>query len=362
MNVDIYQLLESMRQQGATDLFLSVGVSPTVKIKNNYLPLSFPSLDKEGIKDLIFSTLSEKQQQALLETNECNIALDYEKLGRFRLSAYVQKSRYSAVIRMIDNNIPSLERLQLPPSLNKLIEKKSGLIVVSGPAGAGKSTTLASLLDYRNTHFPGHIICIEDPMEYLHEHKKSIITQREVGTDTASYEIALHNSLRQAPSVLMIGEIRSTEVMSRALHFAETGHLCIATIHANNTYQTLEHIGNFFQDKNRENMLNSLSLSLHAIICQKLLPTIKDDNVVPAVEIMLNSAIIADRIRKGDFVEIPDFIEKSKASGMQTFDQSVIELFKSHKITDTTAIQYANSQNDVRLQIRLSGKDNLTPL
>jgi twitching motility protein PilU len=360
--IDIYQLLESMRKQGATDLFLSVGVVPTVKIKNNYVALPFSALEREGIKDLIFSTLNEKQQQNFLETNECNIALEYEKLGRFRLSAYVQKSRYSAVIRMINDNIPSLDSLQLPPHLNKLVERKSGLIVISGPAGAGKSTTMASLLEYRNANFPGHIICIEDPMEYLHEHKKSIITQREVGTDTASYEVALHNCLRQAPSVLMIGEIRSTEVMSRALHFAETGHLCIATMHANNTYQTLERIGNFYRDKNRDNMLNSLSLSLQAIVCQKLLPTLKDDNVVPAVEIMLNSAIIADRIRKGEFEEIPDFIEKSKTSGMQTFDQAVIELFKANKISDTTAIQYANSQNDVRLQIRLSGKDNLTPL
>lgn len=199
-------------------------------------------------------------------------------------------------------------------------------------------------------------------MEYLHEHKKSIITQREVGTDTASFEVALHNCLRQAPSVLMIGEIRSADIMSRALHFAETGHLCLATLHANNTYQTLERVGNFYQDKNRDNMLNSLSLSLQGIICQKLLPTLKDDNVVPAVEIMLNSAVIADRIRKGEFDEISNFIEKSKTSGMQTFDQSVIELFKAGKISDTTAIQYANSPNDVRLQIRLSGKDSLTPL
>jgi twitching motility protein PilU len=360
--VDIYQFLEAMRTQGAIDLFLSMGIAPTIKVKNNYIPLSFPPLDREGVKEIIFSILNEKQQQSLLETNECNIALEYEKLGRFRLSAYVQKSRYSAVIRMINDKIPSIEDLQLPIYLNKLMEKKSGLIIVSGPSGAGKSTTLASLLEYRNANFPGHIICIEDPMEYLHEHKKSIVTQREVGTDTASYEIALHNCLRQAPSVVMIGEIRSTEIMSRALHFSETGHLCLATIHANNTYQTLERIANFYQEKNRDSMMNSLSLSLQAIICQKLLPTIKGDNLVPAVEIMLNSAVIADRIRKGEFEEVSSFIEKSKAGGMQTFDQSVIELLKANKISDATAIQYANSQNDVRLQIRLSGKDNLTSL
>jgi twitching motility protein PilU len=359
---DIYQLLEAMRTQGATDLFLSAGVAPTVQIKTAYVALPFPVLDRDGIKDLIFSTLNEKQQQTLLETNESNIALDYEKLGRFRLSAYVQKSRYSAVIRMINQHIPSLEALNLPEHLNKMMEKKSGLIIISGPAGAGKSTTLASLIDYRNTHFPGHIVCIEDPIEYLHEHKQSIITQREIGTDTSSYEISLHNCLRQAPTVLMIGEIRSTEVMSQALHFAETGHLCVATMHANNTYQTLERIGNFYRDKNRDNMLSSLSLSLQAIICQKLLPMAKSDNVVPAIEIMLNSAVIADRIRKGEFEEIPDFIDKSKTFGMQTFDQSVIELFKDNKISEATAIQYANSQNDVRLHIRLSGKDNLTPV
>lgn len=353
--MDIYQLLESMRSEKATDLFLSVGAKPFIKIKSQYIPLDAPVLDKESVRNLIFSILTEKQQKILIENNEANIALEYENLGRFRLSAFVEKSRYGAVIRMINQSIPDLASLQLPESLLNLVQYQSGLVLISGPAGAGKSTTLASLLDYRNAHFEGHIICIEDPLEYVHVHKKSIVSQREVGTDTESYEIALHNCLRQAPSVLMIGEIRSQEVMSRALHFAETGHLCLATMHANNTYQTLERVANFYKDMNRENALNSLSLSLKAIVCQKLLPQ-ANHNVVPGVEIMLNTAVISDRIRKGEFESIPEFIGKSETLGMQTFDQSVVKLFKEGKISKETAIHYANSSNDVQLQIKLSGK------
>lgn len=352
---DIYQLLEKMREQGATDLFLNPDIEPIIKVKQNYIKLEFPKPDRETVKNVIFSILKDKQQKTLIEKNECNIAIEYEKLGRFRLSAYLQKSRYSAVIRMINDNIPTLEELHLPDHLKSLIERNSGLVIVSGPAGAGKSTSLAALLDYRNKNFPGHIICIEDPIEYLHEHSKSIITQREVGEDTESYEIALQNCLRQAPSVIMIGEIRTTDVMEKALHFSETGHLCIATMHANSTYQTLERIANFFKDKNRENMLMTLSLSLRGIICQKLVPTIQPNNMVPAVEIMLNTSVISDRIRTGDFSEINEFVAKSQTIGMQTFDQAVIALYKEGKIKEEVAIRYANSENDVRLQIKLSG-------
>jgi twitching motility protein PilU len=352
--IDMHQLLSEMRRKGGTDLFLCPGASPTLKIKQSYEKINVPPLDQEQVKDLIFSLLKEKHQQELLEHNEANVAIEYASIGRFRLSAYVQKSRYSGVIRMINDQIPTLESLGLPPYLNKLIEKPSGLIIVSGPAGAGKSSTVAALLNYRNEHFPGHIICIEDPIEYLHQHKLSIVSQREVGDDTASYDIALQNCLRQAPSVLMIGEIRAPEVMEKALHFAETGHLCIATIHANSTYQALECMANFFRDKNRDNMLMNLSLNLQGIICQKLLPTTTLNNVVPALEIMLYSAAIADRIRRGQFSEISEFISKNKTMGMQTFDQALIELHQAGQITQEMALRYANSENDVRLQIKLN--------
>lgn len=356
-SIDMHQLLAEMRKRGGTDLFLSAGAPPVFKIQQNYETVEMPPLEEEQLKQLIFSILKEKHQKELLEKNEANLAVEYASIGRFRLSAYVQKSRYSAVIRMINDEVPSLEALNLPGDLlRKLIEKPSGLIIVSGPAGSGKSSTVAALIDHRNRHFPGHIICIEDPIEYLHEHHLSIITQREVGDDTASYEIALQNCLRQAPTVLMIGEIRSDEVMEKALQIAETGHLCIATIHANTTYQTLERIANFFRDKTRDNMLMNLSLNLHGIICQKLIPTLDEKGMVPAIEIMLNTAAIAERIRKGDFSEVPEFIAKSTTMGMKTFDQSVVDLYKSSQISEETALRYANSENDVRLLLRLTSK------
>ena len=283
---------------------------------------------------------------------ELNMAISIQQLGRFRVNVYRQRGEPAMVIRYIKSNIPSIESLGLPPLLKDLIMENQGLILVVGATGSGKSTTLASMLDYRNEHKTGHILTIEDPIEFVHEHKKSVVDQREVGLDTHSYGEALKNALREAPDVIVVGEIRDRETMRHAIHFAETGHVCLSTLHANNANQTLERIINFFPDTARHGLLLDLSQHLKAIISQRLVPGVEDKRV-PAVEIMLNTPFIAELIEDARIDEIKDAMEQGKLSGMQTFDQSLYNLFKEGKITVEDALRHADSRNNLRLRLRL---------
>lgn len=351
---DLFELLNKMVEKSASDLFITVGAKPTIKIKKDYVTIGDEIIDNETAKKYLISILSDKQIKEFQENNEINFAIDYKDVGRFRISGYIQKSKCAIVVRAINSHIPKIKELGLPPILEKLALANSGLIIIAGAAGVGKSTTLASMIDYRNSTTKGHIFSIEDPIEYIHTHKMSIVSQREVGDDTESFEIGLKNSLRQTPDVIIIGEIRSKEVMQHAIHFAESGHLCLATIHASTSYQTLDRIVNFFDSTQRNQILNDLSMCLRAIICQQLIPKVNPTEVVPAVEILLNTLVISDRIKRGEFSEIKEFIQKSAELGMVTMDQSLIQLYKNGIISEETAISRATSENDVRLQIKFS--------
>ncbi|MBT4523018.1 MAG: PilT/PilU family type 4a pilus ATPase [Halieaceae bacterium] len=355
----IEALLERVVKEKASDGFIAAGVAPSFKVDGEIKPLGSTRLSEEDTERIVLSTMNEEQQQYFQEHHECNYALAREGLGRFRVSAYLERGRCGMVLRRIESKIPRLEQLELPPILKKLAMAKRGLVIFVGATGTGKSTSLAAMVGHRNSNSRGHIICIEDPIEYMHEHNRCIVTQREVGMDTESFEIALRNTLRQAPDVIVIGEVRSAENMLTALQFAETGHLCLCTLHANNANEALDRIQSFFPAAMHSQIWMDLSLSLNAMVAQQLVPKTKGKGRYAAVEVLLNSPLVADHIRKGDVHLIKDVMKRSNELGMQTLDQSLVQGYKEGKISLKEAIRHADSANDVRLMIKMHDSGSL---
>ncbi len=352
----IEQLLERVVADKASDGFISAGAPLSIKVDGEIHPISERPLSDEEARELVLSTMREDQQQTFLEHHECNYALSYETLGRFRASAFVQRGKCGLVVRRIQTKIPSIDELGLPDIIKELAMTKRGLVIFVGATGTGKTTSLAAMVGYRNQHSHGHIISIEDPIEFIHEHGNCIVTQREVGMDTESFDVALKNTLRQAPDVIMIGEVRSAETMAQALTFAETGHLCLCTLHANNANQALDRIQSFFPAELHNQVWMDLSLNLKSMVAQQLLPRKDGNGRAPVVEVLLNSPLVADYIRKGEVHLIKDLMAKSTELGMQTLDQSLVKAYKDGIISKEDALRYADSANDVRLQIKLFDK------
>ncbi|MFC0133700.1 type IV pili twitching motility protein PilT [Massilia eurypsychrophila] len=353
----MFDLLRLMTSKGGSDLFITAGFPPAIKIDGKMTPVSSQALTPSHTADLARSIMNDKQTAGFELTKEANFAISPGDLGRFRVSAFVQMSCVGMVLRVITTTIPKLADLDLPPILADIIMEKRGLVIMVGATGSGKSTTMAAMVGYRNENSYGHIITIEDPVEYVHPHKNCVITQREVGVDTDSFEAALKNSLRQAPDVIQIGEIRDRETMEHAIAFAETGHLCLATLHANSSNQAIDRIINFFPEERRAQLLMDLSLNLKGMVSQRLIPRKESKGRVVAIEIMLNSPLISDLIFKGQVHEIKEIMKKSRELGMQTFDQALFDLHEADKISYEDALRNADSVNDLRLAIKLQGKD-----
>jgi twitching motility protein PilU len=351
----VQQLLTVMRQRGGSDMFITAGFSPAIKLDGKMSQISQQVISAELSRALVLSTMNERQREEFLRTNECNFAISIEGIGRFRVSAFVQQGKTGMVVRTITTEIPDIDALGVPAQLKDIVMQKRGLVVMVGATGSGKSTTLAAMIGHRNSHSHGHIITIEDPVEFVHPHRNCIVTQREVGTDTADWHTALKNTLRQAPDVILIGEIRDRETMDHAIAFAETGHLCLATLHANNSNQALDRIINFFPEERRTQLLMDLSLNLRALISQRLVPLKSGSGRCAAVEIMLNSPLISDLIYKGHIHEIKEVMKKSRELGMQTFDQALFDLIQADRISIDQALRHADSMNDLRLAIKLHG-------
>lgn len=357
--MDFDKLLQLMIQNNGSDLFITADVAPSMKINGSIRPVGKTPLTPENTLALVNSIMTKNQKQEFAETNECQFAItDAAQQARFRVSAFMQRDMAGMVLRKIENKIPTVEELRLPPSLKALALKKRGIILLVGATGTGKSTSLAAMIGHRNQNSQGHIITIEDPIEFVHQHQGCIITQREVGIDTLSFEAGLKNTLRQAPDVILIGEIRNREVMSYAIQYAETGHLVFATLHANNANQAIDRIIHFFESDRHNQLFMDLSLNLQAIIAQQLIPTPDGKSRRAAIEILLNSQLISDYIRKGEVHEIKDVMTRSRDSGMQTFDQALFDLYENGEITYNDAISHADSPNDLRLKIKLSSKNN----
>lgn len=349
----LHQLLDIMVEQNASDLLISVGAPPSLKMPDGLVPLGQQRLTAHQVNELVTHTLPEGVRERFASEHEANFALSREGKGRFRVSAFQQRNQMAMVVRSIAIEIPRLEALGVPEQLAELAQAKRGLVLVVGGTGTGKSTTLAAMIQQRNETVGGHIISIEDPIEYLHPHKRAIVNQREVGIDTESFEVALKNTLRQAPDVILIGEIRTRETMEHALTFAETGHLCLATLHANNANQALERIIHFFPHERHEQIWMDLSLNLRAVVAQQLLPTLAGGRRA-AIEIMLQSPRIADLIRKGEVAEIKAAMAKSRDAGMQTFDQALHDLHQTGHISREVAMAHADSANDLRMLLNVS--------
>ena len=347
------KFLQLMVDKKGSDLFITTGVPPSMKINGRIVPLTKGRLMPDKVKEIVYGLMTLKQQQEFEDTKELNFAVTAPGIGRFRASAYFQRNACGVVLRRIETEVPTLDQLKLPPMLKNLSMQKRGLILFVGATGTGKSTSLAAMINYRNQHSQGHILCIEDPIEFLHTHAGCIVTQREVGLDTDSFEIALKNSLRQAPDVIMIGEIRSAETMENAIAFAETGHLCLATLHANNANQALDRIITFFPPEKHNQVWMDLSLNLHAILAQQLVPTPDGKSRNAVIELLLNTPLVADLIRKGEVFGIKELMTKSTEVGMQTFDQALYELYRQGKVTYDDALNHADSPNDLRLLIKL---------
>lgn len=347
------QLLEIMSSKRASDLFVTAGVPPSIKVNGRIVPVTKQPLTPEQARSLVYGLMNENQRQQFQATHECNFAISARGAGRFRVSALHQRNLAAMVVRRIEVDIPSIDSLRLPDTIKNLAMAKRGLVVFVGATGAGKSTSLAAMLGHRNKHSKGHIISIEDPIEFIHQHQGCIVTQREVGVDTESYEVALKNTLRQAPDVIMIGEVRSKETMEHALAFAETGHLCLATLHANNANQALDRIMHFFPPEKHNQLWMDLSLNLKAIVAQQLVPTTDRRDRRAAIEVLLNTPLASDLVRKGQVHELKELMKKSGESGMQTFDQHIYDLYTSGEITYEDAIAHADSANDLRLMIKL---------
>ena len=353
---ELFTWLRHMNKYKGSDLFITTNFPPAMKVDGKITPITDEPLTSEKCMEIAFSIMSTKQIEEFSSTNECNFAISLLDTSRFRVNAMVQRGATALVFRSITSKIPNFDSLNLPPVLKDVVMKKRGLVIFVGGTGSGKSTSLAAMVDHRNENCQDHIITIEDPIEFVHQHKKSIITQREVGVDTENWFAALKNTLRQAPDVILIGEIRDRETMDYALAFAETGHLCLATLHANNSNQALDRIINFFPEERRTQLLTDLSLNLQAFISQRLIPREGGKGRVAAVEILLNSPIISEMIQKGEIHGIKEMMKKSTAMGMQTFDQALYELYERGDISFQDAIKNADSAHDLRLDIQLRSR------
>jgi twitching motility protein PilU len=355
--MDVSSLLKLMDQKKASDLFITAGLPPSIKLDGRLTPVTPTSLTPQDTAEIVTGMMTPAQRDEFEATHECNFAISESGVGRFRASAFYQRGQIGVVLRRIESYIPSIEELKLPPILKNLSMTKRGLIIFIGATGTGKSTSLASMIGYRNKNGSGHIITIEDPIEFVHNHQNCIITQREVGIDTESYEVALKNTLRQAPDVILLGEIRDRETMNYAIAFAETGHLCLATLHANNANGAMDRIINFFPEDRRPQLFMDLSLNLKAFIAQQLIPRADGKGRRVCVEILLGTPLVHDLIRKGEVHKLKDLMKQSRQQGMITFDQALFELFKAGEITYDDALHYADSANEVRLMIKLDKGD-----
>ena len=351
--MNIEDLLVRMVKEGASDGFITAGAPPSIKVDGEIHPMFDAPLTEQETRELVLSTLRKDQQEDFQKHHECNYAMSSESLGRFRASAFMQRGKYGLVVRRIQSEIPTVDELGLPPIIKELAMTKRGLVIFVGATGTGKSTSLAAVVGYRNHNSRGHIISIEDPIEYIHEHAGCIITQREVGMDTESFDVALKNTLRQAPDVILIGEVRTAETMRQALTFAETGHLCLCTLHANNANQALDRIQSFFPPEMHNQVWMDLSLNLKAMVAQQLLPHKDGKGRTPVVEVLLNSPLIAEYIRKGEVHLIKELMAKSTELGMQTLDQALVKAYKDGLIDKEEALRFADSANDVRLKIKM---------
>ena len=347
------KLVKTMTEQKASDLFLTVGLPPCIKLNGSVVPIGDQQLDQHQCEALVLSIMTDEQRREFYLNKELNFAVISEESGRFRASAFYQRGEIGIVLRRIETQIPTPEALLLPPVLKELVMNRRGIVIFVGATGTGKSTSLAALIGHRNKVSRGHIVSIEDPIEFIHEHQGCIITQREVGVDTESFEVALKNTLRQAPDVILIGEIRTRETMQHAITFAETGHLVLATLHANNANQALDRINHFFEADRHSQLWMDLSLNLRGIVAQQLVPTVDGKNRRAAIEVLLNTPLIADTIRKGEVHKIKEIMTSSAEHGMQTFDKALFELYVDGEISYENAIAHADSKNDLRLMIKM---------
>lgn len=354
--MDFDRFLQLMVDKGASDLFITTGVPPSMKINGRMTPVTKDSLTPDQCRAIVLGVMNDEQRQEFQQKRECNFAISARGIGRFRVSAFYQRNLVGMVLRRIEVNIPTVEQLRLPEIIKKLAMTKRGLVIFVGATGTGKSTSLAAMIGHRNRNSAGHIISIEDPIEYIHQHQGCIVTQREVGIDTESFEVALKNTLRQAPDVIMIGEIRSRDTMEHALAFAETGHLCLATLHANNANQALDRIIHFFPADRHSQTWTDLSLNLKGIVAQQLVPTTDGQGRRAVIEVLLNTPLAADLIRKGEVHELKALMKKSGELGMQTFDQSLYGLYRDGEISYEAALAHADSANDLRLMIKLGSE------
>ena len=354
--MDFDRLLALMVEKGASDLFITAGVPPSMKLHGKVVPVSSTPLAPEKVRELVLSVMNEKQRNEFTDKKELNFAVSARGIGRFRASAFYQRNLAGMVLRRIETNIPKIDDLGLPDSIKELAMTKRGLIIFVGATGTGKSTSLAAMIGHRNRNSKGHIISIEDPIEFIHQHEGCIITQREVGIDTESFEVALKNTLRQAPDVILIGEVRSRETMDHAIAFAETGHLCLCTLHANNANQALDRIIHFFPADRHRQLWMDLSLNLKAVVAQQLIPTPDGQSRRACMEILINTPLAQDLIRKGEVSEIKELMKKSRELGMQTFDQALYDLYDKGDITYEDALLHADQPNDLRLMIKLGSE------
>lgn len=360
--MDFDRLLALMVEKGASDLFITAGVPPSIKLNGKIVPVTASPLPPEKVREVVLSVMNEKQRAEFLDKKELNFAVSARGIGRFRASAFYQRNLAGMVLRRIETKIPRVDDLGLPDIVKDLAMTKRGLIMFVGATGTGKSTSLASMIGHRNRNSKGHIISIEDPIEFIHQHEGCIITQREVGIDTDSFEIALKNTLRQAPDVILIGEVRSRETMDHAIAFAETGHLCLCTLHANNANQALDRIIHFFPADRHRQLWMDLSLNLKAIIAQQLIPTPDGNSRRACLEILINTPLAQDLIRKGEVSELKELMKKSTELGMQTFDQALYALYDAGEITYEDALLHADSANDLRLMIKLGSETDASYL
>ena len=349
-------LLRKMTDQDGSDLFITANFPPAIKVDGKIMPVGEKPLSAQQSNTLVRAIMNDRQTREFDASKECNFAISPTNIGRFRVSAFIQQGQTGCVCRTINTEIPTLEEMELPPILGDIAMNQRGLVILVGGTGSGKSTSLAAMIGHRNRTSQGHIITIEDPIEYVHEHAGCVITQREIGVDTEGWHVALKNTLRQAPDVILIGEIRDRETMEYGIQFAETGHLCLATLHANSANQALDRIINFFPEDKRDQLLMDLSLNVKSLISQRLLPRESGTGRVAAIEIMLNSPLIADLIFKGEVTGIKEVMAKSNRLGMKTFDQSLFQLYEDGMISYEEALKNADSMNEVRLRIKLEGK------
>ena len=360
--MDFEDLLKLMVEKGGSDLFITAGVPPSMKVNGRIVPMTKTALSPEKTRETVLGVMNEAQRKEFIETHECNFAISARGIGRFRVSAFYQRNLVGMVLRRIETRIPTIDELNLPSVVKDLSMTKRGIAIFVGATGTGKSTSLASMIGHRNNNSKGHIISIEDPIEYIHQHKGCIVTQREVGLDTESFDIALKNTLRQAPDVIMIGEIRTRETMEYAVAFSETGHLVLATLHANNANQALDRIIHFFPADRHSQLWMDLSLNLRAMVAQQLIPTPDGKSRRAVIEVLLNTPLMADHIRKGEVHLLKPLMAKSRELGMQTFDQALYDLYSAGEITYEDALAHADSPNDLRLMIKLGSESSADAL